>query len=104
MLERIAKAAQIPGQKDGKGRGREGNAGKAVPAGGVGRTGGTGSTPRGSDSPSLVPRQAADRDAWLTVARKLRPDLDDAALLEAYRFQGALRDRAMVKREKGTSS
>jgi hypothetical protein len=41
------------------------------------------SPPRGTDSPSIVPRQAADRDAWLTVARKLRPDLDNAALLEA---------------------
>jgi hypothetical protein len=51
-----------------------------------------------------VPRQTADRDAWLTVARKLRPDLDDAALLEAYRFLGALRDRAMVMRERATSS
>jgi hypothetical protein len=86
MLERIAKAARIPGQKDDKGRGRGGNPGKAVPAGGVGRTGGTGLPPRGTDSPSLVPRQAADRDAWLTVARKLRPDLDDAALLQAYRL------------------
>jgi hypothetical protein len=47
MLERIAKAARIPGQKDDKGRGRGGNAGKAVPAGGVGRPGGAGSPPRG---------------------------------------------------------
>jgi hypothetical protein len=51
-----------------------------------------------------VPRQAADRDAFLAVARKLRPDLDDAALLEAYRFQGALRDRAVFLRERATSS
>jgi hypothetical protein len=40
------------------------------------------SPPRGTDSPPIVPRQAADRDAWLTVARKLRPTLDNAALLE----------------------
>jgi hypothetical protein len=54
MLEKIAKAARIPGQKDGKGRGRGGKVGKAVPAGGVGRASGTRSPPRGSDSPSLV--------------------------------------------------
>ena len=54
--------------------------------------------PRGTDSPSLVPRQAADRDAWLTVARKLRPEVDDGALLEAYRFQIAVRDRAVFRR------
>jgi hypothetical protein len=50
MLERIAKAARIPGQ-DEKGRGRGGNAGKAVPAGDVGRGAGAGSPPRGTDSP-----------------------------------------------------
>jgi hypothetical protein len=61
MLKRIAKAARIPGQKDEKGRGWGGNAGKAVPVGSVGRAGGTGPPPRGSDSPSIVPRQGADR-------------------------------------------
>jgi hypothetical protein len=88
MLERIAKAARIPGQKDDKGHRRGGNAGKAVPAGGVGHPGGTGSPPRGTASPSIVPRHAADRDAWLTVGRKLRPDLDDAALLERIGSRG----------------
>ena len=63
MLERIAKAARI-------GRGRGGNVGKAVPAGGVGRPGGTGSPPRGTDSPSIVPGQAADRDGDKARARR----------------------------------
>jgi hypothetical protein len=40
----------------------------------------------------------------LTVARRLRPDLDDMALLEVYRFQSALRNRAALTRERGTSS
>jgi hypothetical protein len=35
------------------------------------------------------------------VARKLRPDLDDAASPEACRFQGALRDRAVFMRGRG---
>jgi hypothetical protein len=99
MLERIAKAARVPGQKDDKRRGRGGTTGKSPFVRVVGTTG-TGSPPSGTGSPSIVPRQAADRDAWLTVARRMRPDLDDAALLEAYRFQGALRDRAMVMRER----
>ncbi len=97
MLEKIAKAARVPGQKGAK-------AAQSVQNKSVFRANGAISALKIADSPKIVPRQADDRNAWLTVARKLRPDLDDMALLEAYRFQGALRDRAAFMRERATSS
>jgi hypothetical protein len=97
LLEKIAKAARIPGQKGDKARGSVSRGSGPGPKG-------TDVRPNGTGSSSIVPRQTDDRDAWLTVTRKLRPDLDDAALLEAYRFQGALKDRAAFARERATSS
>jgi hypothetical protein len=97
MLERIAKAARIPGQKKGE---RNGSGGKSVTPPRVvplNRTNGAVST-------STVPRINDDRDAWITLIHNLRPDLDAAALIEAGRFQGALRDRAVLMRERATSS
>ncbi len=110
MLEKIAKAARVPGQKGAKAGERGGTGAAKQPQGTLSRPKGTDVRPNGTASPSIVPRQSFDhhsgddRDAWLTVARKLRPDLDDMALLEAYRFQGALRDRAVFMRERATSS
>ncbi len=98
MLEQIAKAARIPGQKHVKGDRNDGGGVKTVPrVVPLNRTNGAAST-------STAPRINDDRDAWLCLIRNLRPDMDAAALVEASRFQGALRDRAVLMRERSTSS
>ncbi len=104
MLERIAKAARIPGQKNMKGDRNDGKAGKAVPQPSAGRIVGTPNRTNGALSTSMAPRINDDRDAWLCLIHNLRPDMDAAALVEAGRYQGALRDRAVLMRERATSS
>jgi hypothetical protein len=104
MLERIAKAARIPGQKGAKADSRVGKVHYTVQRGTLSGTSSTVNRTNGTGNHSIVPRQSDDRDAWLTVARRMRPDLDEVSLLEAYRFQGALRDRAVFMRERATSS
>lgn len=107
MLERIAKAARIPGQKNAKGDRNDGKAGKVVPQSSAGRIVGTPTRTNSSISTSMTTRFIVnftdDREAWIALIHNLRPDMDAAALVEAGRFQGALRDRAALMRERATS-
>jgi hypothetical protein len=79
MLERIAKAARIPGQKGAKADSKVGKVRYTVQRGAVSGTSSTVNRINGTAMPSLVPRQSDDRNAGLTVARRMRPDLDDVA-------------------------